>query len=272
MDVRIRFPGLRSVLLAIVIALACSLAPAASAQAADEGNWSFTLAPFAWLPGISGSGQVGDAGRSFDVEFGELVQRADIAAFARAGVRYRRWSLDLDALWVRTEERPGTGWEQFEGDVDQGVFTTALAYRVLDTRRAATDGRGYVGGVTVEARAGARWFATEVVGVQNGRLVDLNRGLARARWEPLVGGRLRWHFGPRWSLAARADLGGFGVGAAADLTIEGEALVGYELSRRFSAFGGYRLLRLHSEGEEGVVPRRATVWLQGPVLGLALTF
>lgn len=272
MDPRISLPSCRRALLTAGLALAACLAAPAAGQESPGGNWSFTVAPFAWLPGISGSGQIVGAERSFDVDFGELIQRTDIAAFAHARVRYRRLSLELDALWVRIEERPDTGLEQLEVDVDQVIFTPALAYRLVDTRVSASDRPGHVAGVSVNARVGARWFATEVVGIQNGELVELNRGLATSRWEPLVGARLRWHFAPRWSLAARADLGGFGLGDAADLTLEGEALVGYELSRRFSAFGGYRLLRLQSDGDDGVIPRRATVWLQGPVVGLALTF
>ncbi|RYD24142.1 MAG: hypothetical protein EOP88_01450 [Verrucomicrobiaceae bacterium] len=63
----------------------------------------------------------------------------------------------------------------------------------------------------------------------------------RQQWvDPFIGVRTQWNFSGNWFLAAKGDIGGFGVGA--DLTWSAQATVGYEFTPQVSAELGYRHL------------------------------
>lgn len=57
-------------------------------------------------------------------------------------------------------------------------------------------------------------------------------------FDPIIGVRSQWNFSEKWFLAAKGDIGGFGVGA--DLTWSLQATVGYQFTERVSAELGYR--------------------------------
>lgn len=62
---------------------------------------------------------------------------------------------------------------------------------------------------------------------------------ARKHWiDPFIGLRSQWNFSEKWFLAAKGDIGGFGVGA--DLTWSLQTTVGYQFTDRVSAELGYR--------------------------------
>jgi hypothetical protein len=71
---------------------------------------------------------------------------------------------------------------------------------------------------------------------------NLNRSFARCDdwWDPYVGVRARYNFTPALYVAARGDLGGFGVGS--DLMWHAEAAIGVQLTPTIFAEAGYRAL------------------------------
>ena len=66
-----------------------------------------------------------------------------------------------------------------------------------------------------------------------------------------------------------ADLGGFGIGDAADFTYQVDASVAYSFSPLFSAFLGYRTIGFLNESEQG-----AENWItqHGPRVGVSFSF
>lgn len=63
--------------------------------------------------------------------------------------------------------------------------------------------------------------------------------------DPILGVRAQWNFGDPWFLAAKSDIGGFGVGS--DLTWSVQATLGYQFTDSVSAELGYRYLQTDYE-------------------------
>ena len=59
--------------------------------------------------------------------------------------------------------------------------------------------------------------------------------------DPIVGARVRVDLTDRLGLRVWGDVGGFGIGSAADFTWEAMGLLTWQLSRSWSLLGGYRL-------------------------------
>lgn len=56
--------------------------------------------------------------------------------------------------------------------------------------------------------------------------------------DPIIGARWQWNFKEKWFLAAKGDIGGFGVGS--DFAWNSQATVGYQFTDSFSTELGYR--------------------------------
>jgi hypothetical protein len=56
--------------------------------------------------------------------------------------------------------------------------------------------------------------------------------------DPIIGARWQWNFNENWFLAAKGDIGGFGVGS--DFTWNTQATIGYQFTEYFSTELGYR--------------------------------
>lgn len=65
--------------------------------------------------------------------------------------------------------------------------------------------------------------------------------------DPIVGLRAQWNFHEKWFLAAKSDIGGFGVSSDLTWTVQGS--VGYAFSERISAELGYR--HMDTDYEDG---------------------
>ena len=85
---------------------------------------------------------------------------------------------------------------------------------------------------------------------------------------PVVGGRVQYDLSDKWLVSVRSDVGGFGVGNAADLVWGATALLGYRLSDRTTLGLGYRYYDISiSSGRLD-----ADVQMYGPMVGLTYRF
>jgi hypothetical protein len=88
--------------------------------------------------------------------------------------------------------------------------------------------------------------------------------------DPIVGMRYHSTLGGNWSLNARGDIGGFGVGS--DLAWNASVMVGYQVSSLVRLHLGYRALNV--DFEDGGDSQRLAYDLSmyGPILGVAFSF
>lgn len=68
----------------------------------------------------------------------------------------------------------------------------------------------------------------------------LTKKIKESWFDPVVGGRLTLNVTPRFSLTARGDLGGFGIGS--DIALNSQAGLGYRLTRRTHIFARFHQL------------------------------
>lgn len=84
--------------------------------------------------------------------------------------------------------------------------------------------------------------------------------------DPLIGMRWSWGFADGWSLIARGDIGGFGVGS--DFSWHALGLVEWQPWKYVSFIAGYRALDVDYEDGRGQNYFKFDATIHGPVLGL----
>jgi hypothetical protein len=109
----------------------------------DPNGWGFSLEPYLWLAGLSGTTGIEPA-PPLDVDFRSrtILQNLNWALMAMGEVRKGRWGLIADGLYMELEgsgELGGTLYRSGTLEVYQGLASLALAYRVIDDRRGFLD-------------------------------------------------------------------------------------------------------------------------------------
>jgi hypothetical protein len=229
---------------------------AAIGKQIQTARWQFTLMPYVWATGLSGTLRpiAGGPVLSISRSFSDAFEDVDAAGFISIGAQRDRVVLLGDASYVSTS-REGTlpNGAPGRGATKQTTLTLAGGYRA----RAELP-------VLVDLFAGFRAFWLEAdVEIAGGAISASPR---RNFVDPLVGGRAILPFSPRWSTMLYTDVGGFGAGT--DLTVVTSGMVNYALSPRLLASGGYRAMFLDYD-DRGTV---ADLTMQGPVLGLSWRF
>jgi hypothetical protein len=86
--------------------------------------------------------------------------------------------------------------------------------------------------------------------------------------DPIVGGRVFIPMSKTWFFGLRGDIGGFGIGNASDLALNGSAFFNWQITRPLSMQFGYRALYIkYNEGEKEWKGTQ-----HGPWLGLGFSF
>lgn len=103
-------------------------------------------------------------------------------------------------------------------------------------------------GKVAQAQARVDQAEQKLAAAINQQLVDRvpTRASAEKDWvDPIVGVRAQWNMNETWFLAAKSDVGGFGVGSDIAWTVQGT--VGYQFTDSVSAELGYRYLKTDYE-------------------------
>ena len=86
--------------------------------------------------------------------------------------------------------------------------------------------------------------------------------------DPIVGGRVFIPMSKTWFFGLRGDIGGFGIGNASDLALNGSAFFNWQITQPLSMQFGYRALYMkYNEGEN-----EWNATQHGPWLGLGFGF
>jgi len=121
--------------------------------------------------------------------------------------------------------------------------------------------------VTIEGLGGVRYvyFETEIdTALASGRSRDDDF------LDPLVGARCQWVITEGFWLAARGDIGGFGIGS--DLSWQLVGTIGWDPSEGVSVLAGYRLLDIDYTDGEGNQEQRLDLQFRGPTIGVMFRF
>lgn len=224
------------------------------APVAATNNWSLTIAPYAWMPSMSGDIAYGRLQVHVDTDFSQILDNLDFAGMAVAEARYDRFALFSDLLYMKMSKdaKLPLGFE-----VDLGTeilqWTPAAAYSVIQTDRGNLD-----------IMAGARFWSVETDFGVNDSYIGIERQHTERWVDAIVGVKGQYSVTDSFFVSGWAMAGTGGSKSTWDLL----GAVGYKVNDRFSAMAGYR-----AEGvdyQNGPFVFDAVI--QGPILGGTIKF
>ena len=109
----------------------------------DPNAWGFVLEPYGWAMGLDGDVAVRRLPTmNVNVDAKKILQSLDWAIFARGEIRKGRWGLLGDGFYAELSGSGNLGGRLYESaslNVQQGLASLALAYRIIDDRRGFLD-------------------------------------------------------------------------------------------------------------------------------------
>lgn len=235
---RYRKPGLAAVLAALITnaAVAADVSPLLIGEprpAEAEGGWTFSVAPYFWIAGLSGdTAQFGMPTVHIDSSFSDILGNLDFAFMAAGEARYDRFSVIGDVIYTKLSADAETPLGILASDVDvtsesfSGLL--GLGYAVLDGPDGHLD---VVGGIKL-------WSVETTISLSGG-LLGRREASDSATWvDGVVGLRGKYSFTPEIYLTGWGLVGGGGADIDWDVALG----IGYDFNDRVSAIAGYRAL------------------------------
>lgn len=257
---------MRRTLIGTFAAFAVMLSPTAlvHAQAASGGAWQFTIEPYLMVPnmkGTTGLGTLPDV--SVDAGPDEIFENFESGGMLYAEARNDTWAVSSDFTYMKlgADAEPRLLIES--GDVE----LKQLAWELAVLRRLSP---------WLEAGVGAQ--LNEIQSELNLTLNAIGPG-----GPPQVGGqideswvdptlivRAQFPLSDKWSLMARGNVGGFGVGS--DFAWQLQVYAGWRISDLMSLSFGYRMIGIdyeHGSGQDRFLYDMDTF---GPVVRFGFNF
>jgi hypothetical protein len=215
--------------LLIIAIVLVGITPTVAQSGAAEAEYE--LAIYLWGASLDGESGIGPLTVEVDAGFSDILDNLEIAGMAAFRFKRGRWAWMVDAqvIDLANDESPG-----LEVEADQRVFEVDLAYEMADD---------------LEILAGARYVDVESR-LRLETLLGTVESKAGDDWlDPLIGLRFSRPLTEKWSLTARGDVGGFGVGS--NLTWNVVLHAGYEATEGVSVAFGYRITDFDYEDGSG---------------------
>lgn len=109
----------------------------------DPNGWSFVIEPYVWAMGIEGKTGVGGLpAMSVNMSSIDILKHFDWGIFARGEIRNGRWGVLADGYYAALSGSGDLGSVLYKSgtiQLQQGLASLALAYRVIDDRRGFLD-------------------------------------------------------------------------------------------------------------------------------------
>lgn len=174
--------------------------------------------------------------------------------------RYNRFVLNGDLLWLRLSDGralPFTGLGAVSADVRVGelVWTSKIGYRLINSEKLKAD-----------ANVGARFWHLGQSLSFNPSFLGLNISPSQNWADIVVGGRVEMPLGPKASVIALGDVGGWNATAKLDYQFAG--LLNYKVSPKWALALGYRYLFVDYRSGNAIY----NMVTPGAILGITYTF
>jgi hypothetical protein len=231
----------------------------ASAEVLDKSDhWKSFLSVYGWGQIINGDIKVKGIESDINNSFSDFWSNAKFFFGAHYEGFKGHWGVMVDGFYndfeVERDHSGGAVPGRRQIKIKQSLIEVAIPYR-LAWRPVAADvfigGRlnSIYGEIAIPSRA-------------------LERDDTLTFVDPIVGGRVFFPLAKNWFLGLRGDIGGFGIGNASDLALNGNAFVNWQITPLFSLQGGYRALYMkYNEGEN-----EWNATQHGPWLGVGFSF
>jgi hypothetical protein len=219
-----------------------------SLRAEETNHWTFDLSIYGLAASMSGNVAVKGIPADVDIGFDKIWDNLNFGAMGTVRVGYDRWALSTDVIYMDVE---GTK-NSLSLQLKQWMVLPALEYHVHRQ---------------ITVFAGAQYNS---IGMELNGPIGLNPSGTQDWWDPIVGAQLSLPLGKGFSLNARGDVGGFGVGS--DLTWQAFPYVNWQFTKWGSFQLGYRWIFANYETGSGINRFKYDILTQGPQLGLTFSF
>lgn len=249
---------------------------------AKPGGWSFTIAPYAWLAGAGGTIVTDGEEIDFDLSFDDILKLTTGGFQINVQARHKRLFFVFDGTWATL----GQGEDLLGGRLDFAVKQTIAelhgGYRLIgpEFRSVSPAAQTFgAGNVALDAYLGVRYWRTDLSFNVDlpGRppLIPPTQASATMvdEWvEPLIGARFGLGLTPNFGVAVNANLGGFGIGEAADLTWTLSLFVNWRFAQKWNAAFGWRTQNVDDISGSGTDRNGSDITTTGPIVGLVYGF
>jgi hypothetical protein len=255
--------------------------PAPADAAANPKPWAATLELYGFAPiHTTGSTTVKGFTADTDLWLGDLIPLIQMTASARGSLEQGRFGLMADLSYNRIGDelsrttRRGLLTGKAAVTSDLGIYDIALRYR-LGARESAVAAPGswtvipYAGVRIVDAALGveAQLIGNGPFGLRLQRQGELSHTWA----QPLLGTQATVFLSPRLRAFGRADIGGFGLGGAQDLSGNAQLGLGYAVGNNTDLNLSWRYMGLAYDNG-ATRPNGFTNYQNGVEVGLKFFF
>jgi hypothetical protein len=242
-------------LLLLIFSLLFCSSMVSAGDSPGTSDWEFNLAPFyLWGINIDGDLTAGPVGAQVEVPFEDVFDSIEAAFIVHFETVYKaQWGFLVDVNYLDLENKVNLPMGISPNvDLNMTVAEFSGFYRLQRDAHA------------FDFIAGLRYIEVENTVSIVGGLTVLD---GSKDWlDPLVGARWIWGFADGWSLIARGDIGGFGIGS--EFSWQALGLVEWQPWKYASFIAGYRALGEDYEDGSGQDYFNFDATIHGPVLGL----
>jgi hypothetical protein len=229
----------------------------ALAEDAPSSGWRHTLGIYGMGAAIEGTAQIADLKAPIDVSISELFDALEMGGMAAYRGENDTWSImgDVTYMGLGGKATSQAGRLRADLDVDQLTVMATLGRRVSPTTEVLFSLAYFDLSADVEVR----------------RLDQSRKASTGVDWiDPSIGLRYEAPLSEKWSLVARGDVGGFGIGS--DLLVHGALTLHRHQSDFFGWFVGYRVIAFDYEEGQGRNYKSFDQTEQGPGAGITFRF
>src|ERR1051325_1343223 len=233
-------------IVAVALLLLLNASPASQAQSmqTESNEWQF-VAPifYYWVFQVDGDISAKGKTRDADLSIGGVLEDLDLNVQVYLEVDKGDWGAFVEPTFFNFSGESKQGGSKFKDSVDIALVDFAVQYRVWHTRDPKP--------MSIYAMAGVRYWNYDIQADGKGAAApDANAHLDII--DPIIGARFRMDITEKLHLGTRFDVGGFGLtDKQSHFTWQTWVLLNYDVTKRFSVFGGYRALGLNYDENHG---------------------
>lgn len=234
----------------------------------ERKDWSFKLAPYAWLAGTSSDVGTEQIRQSFN----DLTSLTNFGFQIVAQVRYKKWTLSSNLTYAKLGNNVQENLLNIDFNIDQIILDTKLGYTIIDKIDFGDD---IIHGWAMEATIGALYWVNDVkVDV----IIDSPINIPgfpmyindEQKWvDMVVGTNFKIILSKSVLLGLSANIGGFGIGNSSDLYWDFTFVNTFKVSKLLTVTAGYKTFdykRVDGTGEDELKTHVKTF---GPIIGVA---
>lgn len=229
-------------------------------------DWSFKLAPYAWLAGTATD--VG--GEKIRQSFNDLTALTNFGFQMVAQARYKKWTLSSNLTYATLGDEVEEGPLFIDFAVKQIILDTKIGYTLIDKIDFGDD---VIHGWAMDATIGAIYWHNDVdVDVSlpidfPGFPININEKIEYV--DLVVGTNFRIILSKSVLLGISANIGGFGIGNSSILYWDLLFVNTFKISKLLTVTAGYKTFTDKTISGEGENEIKTNIKTFGPLLGVA---